>query len=311
MCPSLFGNGGISFHQSAVEGERGGSLVSSRDEDTMGKSRSYRASTLIILALCLGSNEGCVVNHQYSGIAWEQSRIVDLTHSFASDTIVWPTEQDFKLIVQHAEHTELGYYYSSNRIEMPEHGGTHIDAPIHFSEGKQTLDQIPIDRMVGPAVRIDITEPCAHDRDYRVGISDFERWEAQYDRIPTGSIVLLDVGYAKFWPNRKDYLGTELRGQEGVRALHFPGLHPEAAAWLVRERNVKAVGIDTASIDYGQSTKFETHVGLLSQNVPVFENLANLHDLPEKGFDVIALPMKISGGTGGPLRIIAVLPTSR
>lgn len=100
-------------------------------------------------------------------------------------------------------------------------------------------------------------------------------------------------------------------GQEGVQALHFPGLHPEAAAWLVRERHVTAVGIDTASIDYGQSTAFETHVALLSHNVSVFENLANLDDLPDRGFDVIALPMKIKGGTGGPLRIIAVLPTSR
>ncbi|MBX3308383.1 MAG: cyclase family protein [Nitrospira sp.] len=276
----------------------------------MGKSRSYRASTLIT-ALSFIISAGCVGDRQVGRIAWEQSRIVDLTHSFASDTIVWPTEQDFKLIVQHAEHTELGYYYSSNRIEMPEHGGTHIDAPIHFSEGKQTLGQIPIDRMVGPAVRIDITEPCAHDRDYRVGISDFERWEAQYDRIPTGSIVLLDAGYAKFWPNRKDYLGTELRGPQGVRALHFPGLHPDAAAWLVHERQVKALGIDTASIDYGQSRTFETHIALLSHNVPVVENLANLDDLPDRGFDVIALPMKIKGGTGGPLRIIAVLPTSR
>ena len=274
------------------------------------KRLTYMASTLIT-ALSFIVSLGCVGDRLVGRIAWEQSRIVDLTHSFGGDTIVWPTEQDFKLIVQHAEHTELGYYYSSNRIEMPEHGGTHIDAPIHFSEGKQTLDQIPIDRMVGPAVRIDVTEPCGRDRDYRVAISDLKHWEAVHARIPSGSIVLLNTGYGRFWPSRKDYLGTELSGQEGVKALHFPGLHPEAAAWLARERQVKAVGIDTASIDYGQSTTFETHVALLSQNVPVFENVANLHALPDKGFDVIALPMKIAGGTGGPLRIIAVLPTSR
>ncbi len=203
-----------------------------------------------------------------------------------------------------------GYYYSSNRVEMPEHGGTHIDAPIHFSRGKQTLDQIPIDHMVGVAVRIDVTEQCARDRDYRVTISDFQRWESAHGRIPSQAIVLLNTGYARFWPDRGNYLGTDLRGQEGVQALHFPGLHPEAAAWLVRERQVKAVGIDTASIDYGQSTKFETHVALLSQNVPVFENLANLHGLPPNNFEVIALPMKIASGTGGPLRIIAVVPRS-
>ena len=144
-----------------------------------------------------------------------------------------------------------------------------------------------------------------------MAISDFERWEVEYGRIQNDTIVLLNTGYANFWPSRKDYLGTELRGEDGVRALHFPGLHPEAAAWLVRERQVKAVGIDTASIDHGQSTKFETHVALLSHNVPVFENLTNLQGLPDRGFNVIALPMKIAGGTGGPLRIIAVLPISR
>jgi kynurenine formamidase len=250
---------------------------------------------------------GCVTDRSRNHIVWEQSRIVDLTHSFGSDTIVWPTEQDFRLVVQHAEDTVGGYYYASNRVEMPEHGGTHIDAPIHFSKGKQTLDQIPIDRMVGAGIRIDVTEQCGRDRGYRVTISDLERWEAVHHRIPKGAIVLLDTGFAGFWPSRKDYLGTEARGQEGVRALHFPGLHPEAAVWLVRERGVKAVGIDTASIDYGQSTNFETHVALLSHNVPVFENLSNLHDLPARGFDVIALPMKIAGGTGGPLRIIAVV----
>jgi len=201
-----------------------------------------------------------------------------------------------------------GYYYASNRLEMAEHGGTHIDAPIHFSEGGQMLDQVPIERLVGTGVRVDLTAACARDRDHRVTIQDLEQWEAAHGRIPDQAIVLLDTGFARFWPSRQYYLGTELRGQEGVRALHFPGLHPEAASWLVRERLVKAVGIDTASIDYGQSTTFKAHVTLLSHDVPVFENLADLHGLPAIGFDVIALPMKIAAGTGGPLRIIAVVP---
>jgi kynurenine formamidase len=270
---------------------------------------TYTAS-IWIAALGLVVSLGCASDRSRNHIAWEQSRIVDLTHSFGSDTIVWPTEQNFKLIVQHAEDTPGGYYYASNRVEMPEHGGTHVDAPIHFSTGKQTLDQIPIERVIGTGVRIDIAAQCAGDRDYQIATWDLEQWETKHGRIQDHAIVLLNTGYARFWTDRKDYLGTELRGQEGVRRLHFPGLHPEAAAWLVRERQVKAVGIDTASIDFGQSTKFEAHVALLSQNVPVFENLSNLHDLPARGFDVIALPMKIAGGTGGPLRIIAVLPPS-
>lgn len=262
-------------------------------------------------ALCMLASAGCSVGHSRTGDnVWEQSRLIDLTHAFGPDTIVWPTEQNFQLIVQQAGETPGGYYYASNRLEMAEHGGTHIDAPIHFAKGGQTLDQIPIEHLVGAGVRIDVTAQCARDRDYRVTVQDFERWEAAHGLIPNRSIVFLDTGFARFWPSRQRYLGTELRGLEAVRSLHFPGLHPDAAAWLVRERQVKAVGIDTASIDDGQSSKFETHVALLSQNVPVFENLSDLRELPYRGFEIIALPMKIAGGTGGPLRVIAVLPPS-
>ena len=263
------------------------------------------------VVLCMLAGAGCASSHgRLDSLVLEQSRLIDLTHSFGANTIVWPTEQDFRLVLQQAGEMPGGYYYASNRLEMAEHGGTHIDAPIHFSKGGQTLDQVPIERLVGTGVRIDVTTQCARDRDYRITIQDFERWEAAHGRIPNRAIVLLDTGFAGHWLSRQQYLGTELRGPEAVQALHFPGLHPEAASWLVRERQVKAVGIDTASIDYGQSTKFETHVALLSQNVPVFENLNDLRDLPDREFDVIALPMKIAGGTGGPLRVIAVLPPS-
>ena len=259
--------------------------------------------------LCLLTGTACTTEKsRLDRLVREQPRLIDLTHSFEADTIVWPTEQDFRLVLQQAGETAGGYYYASNRLELAEHGGTHIDAPIHFSRDGQTLDQIPIEQLVGSGVRIDVAVQCASDRDYLVSVQDLERWEGAHGKIPNRSIVLIDTGFARYWPSRQQYLGTEMRGPEGVRALHFPGLHPDAAAWLVRERQVKAVGIDTASIDYGQSTTFDTHVALLSQNVPVFENLSDLRGLPEQGFDVIALPMKIAGGTGGPLRIIAVLP---
>ena len=245
-----------------------------------------------LVVLCVLAGAGCAAGHsRLDRPAWEQSRLIDLTHSFGPDTIVWPTEQDFRLVLQQAAEAS-----------------PHQQVPIHFSKGGQTLDQVPIERLVGAGVRIDVTTQCVRDRDYRVSIQDFERWESVHGQIQTRAIVLLDTGFARYWPSRQQYLGTELRGQEGIQALHFPGLHPEAADWLVRQRQVKAVGIDTASIDYGQSSKFETHVALLSQNVPVFESLSDLRDLPHRGFDVIALPMKIAGGTGGPLRVIAVLP---
>jgi kynurenine formamidase len=274
-------------------------------------SKTFVRTLWMFAAATMIANVGCTADHdQINRLTRDESRFIDLTHPFGPDTIVWPTEKDFRLVVQYEGEMPGGYYYASNRIEMPEHGGTHIDAPIHFSRGKQTLDEIPVERLLGAAIRIDVSGQCAKDRDHRISVKDIEQWEAAHGRITNRAIVLLETGFARFWPSRKEYLGTELRGSEGIQALHFPGLHPEAAAWLVRERQIKAVGIDTASIDYGQSAKFETHVALLSHNVPVFENLGDLRKLPPTGFDVIALPMKIAGGTGGPLRIIAVLPPS-
>src|SRR6266545_1306098 len=164
-----------------------------------------------LVVLCVLAGAGCAAGHsRLDHLAWEQSRLIDLTHSFGADTIVWPTEQDFRLVVQQEGETPGGYYYASNRLEMAEHGGTHIDAPIHFARGGQTLDQVPLERLIGAGIRIDVSALCARDPDYRVTIQDFQRWEAVHRRIPDGAIVLVDTGFARFWPSRKQYLGTEL-----------------------------------------------------------------------------------------------------
>ncbi|MDX1386909.1 MAG: cyclase family protein, partial [bacterium] len=130
----------------------------------------------------------------------------------------------------------------------------------------------------------------------------------KHGQIPPGSIVLLKTGYGKYWPDREKYMGTSERGKEAVKKLHFPGLHPGAARWLVENRNIKAVGIDTSSIDFGQSQNFLTHQTLFKSNVPAMENVASLEALPQRDFFVFALPMKIGGGSGAPLRIIALIP---
>jgi kynurenine formamidase len=182
---------------------------------------------------------------------------------------------------------------------------------VHFAKGRNTVDEIPLEQLIGQAIVVDVTKQCAMDRDYLVTEADFINWERQNGPIPSGVIVFLRTGFGRFYPDRKRYLGTEERGAAAVANLHFPGLHPNAARWLVRNRSIKAIGLDTASIDYGQSTLFESHRILFEKNIPAFENVANLHRLPVKGFSVIALPMKIKGGSGGPLRIVAVLPRSR
>ena len=235
-------------------------------------------------------------------------RLVDLSYDFSEETVYWPTAAPFKLETVAEGRTEKGFYYSAYAFCAAEHGGTHLDAPIHFAEGRQTVDQIPLESLIGPAVKVDVSANAAASRDYLVSVADLTAWEQKHGRIPDGSILLLESGYGKFWPDREKYLGTAVRGPEGVALLHFPGLDPVAAKWLVAERKVRAVGLDTASIDTGQSTTYDSHVALLGANIPVFENVANLGQVPATGARVIALPMKIKNGSGGPLRIIAEVP---
>jgi kynurenine formamidase len=230
---------------------------------------------------------------------------VDLSHDFAADTIYWPTAEPFRLDTVAAGMTDKGYYYSAYQFSAAEHGGTHIDAPVHFAERHDTVDQIPLDRLIGPAIKVDVSAKAKADRDYQVSVADFQAWETQNGKIPDDSIVLLQTGWAEHWTDRMKYLGTDKRGAEAVAELHFPGLAPEAARWLTENRKIKAIGLDTASIDYGQSQLFESHRILMGQNISAFENVANLERLPVRVAMVIAMPMKIRGGSGGPLRIIA------
>jgi len=232
---------------------------------------------------------------------------VDLTHTFDSTTIYWPTAEGFHLTVVSARRLPSGWYYAANNFSTAEHGGTHLDAPVHFVEKKRTTDEIPLNQLIAPAVVIDVTRQADSSADYRVHQSDISAWEAVHGDIPEGAIVLIRTGWSSRWPDRARYLGTTKTGAAGVRELHFPGLDLDAARALVRRR-VAAVGIDSPSIDYGQSTTFQVHRRLFASNVPAFENVANLDQLPVTGAFVIALPMKIKGGSGGPLRIVALLP---
>lgn len=235
-------------------------------------------------------------------------RWVDLTHAYGPSTIYWPTDTaGFRLNELAYGPTEGGWFYSSYEFATAEHGGTHLDAPIHFAEGRRTVDQIPLSGLMGPAAVVDVSHQASGD--YLVTTGDIEAWEAAHGPIPAGAILLLRTGWGERWSDRSAYLGTDLAGPDAVPQLHFPGLSPEAAAWLVQNRSVSAVGIDTPSIDYGQSPDFQSHVTLYSADIAGFENVANLQEVPESGAFVVALPMKIEGGSGGPLRIVAFIPT--
>lgn len=234
-------------------------------------------------------------------------RIVDLSHDFSSDTIYWPTEEPFELEGVEAGVTPGGWFYAANRIHAAEHGGTHLDAPLHFAAQGLSADEIPVERFIGPGVVVDVAS-ARSDADALAGVADLEAWEAAHGRIPDGALVLFRTGWSERWPDRLRYLGTTRTGPEAVAELHFPGIDPEAARWLLESRRVAAIGIDTASIDRGTSQTFDTHRVVLGANVPAFENLDRLEELPASGSVIIALPMKIRRGSGSPARIVGLVP---
>ena len=238
----------------------------------------------------------------------ENGRWVDLTHDLSDEALFWPTAEPFQLDTVFAGYAEGGYYYEAFSFRADEHGGTHLDAPIHFAEAGWRSHEIPLESLTGPAAVVDVSESAMVDRDYQVTMEDIENWEARHGTSVDGHILLLRTGYHEFWPDAEAYMGTALRGEEGVAELSFPGIHPATAEWLAGHRDVKAVGLDTPSLDYGRSTLFRTHRILFEQNIPGFENVANLNALPEAGAYVVALPTRIRGGSGGPLRIAAWLP---
>lgn len=261
---------------------------------------------LLSFALLTGFTAN-LANAQRRTVNLQSGTIVDLSYPFDASTVYWPTAQSFQLEKDFEGTTDKGFYYSAYRYSAAEHGGTHLDAPVHFAKGQNSVDEIPLEQLMGPAVVVDVTRQCSKNPDYLITVSDLENWERRNGRIAGGTIVLLRTGFGKFYPDRKRYLGTDQRGDAAVADLHFPGLHPDAARWLTRNRKISAIGLDTASIDRGQSTLYESHRVLFASNIPALENVANLDKLPARGFSVIALPMKIKGGSGGPLRVVAIV----
>jgi len=246
-----------------------------------------------------------VVCAQPRGSAIDRGKLVDLTHAYNEQAPYWPTSPPFKWNKDAWGKSEAGYWYTSATFTTSEHGGTHLDSPIHFAEGKWNTGEIPLERLIGPAVVIEVTAACVRDRNYLLKPADIEEWEKRHGRIGEGDIVLIRTGWSRHWPNRMAYMGSDKPGD--TASLSFPGIGAEAARVLV-SRKPAGVGIDTASLDYGRSKDFLTHRILNGANIYGLENVTNLERLPAAGATLIALPMKMGEGTGGPVRIVAVLP---
>lgn len=255
-------------------------------------------------ALLLLFAAGCA---RPAGLDLSSVRLVDLTHTFNDRTLYWPTSPTgFRLEQLAFGDTPGGWFYSAYAFSAPEHGGTHLDAPIHFHAGGRTAEQIPLEQLVAPAVVLDLRDRAAQDRDALLTLDDVAAFERQHGPIPAGALVLLRTGWDRHWGDRLAYFGDATPGD--ASRLHFPGFGVEAARLLVEERRVAGLGIDTPSIDHGPSADFAAHRVLAAANGVGLENLTGLEQLPPTGAVVIALPMKVEGGSGGPVRAIALVP---
>jgi len=236
----------------------------------------------------------------FEQIASEKMRVLDLAYAINDRLVPWPGDEKWFEARLNATVEKDGYFTRS--FWMLEHYGTHLDAPAHFPPGIATVDEIPVKQLFGPAVVLDACAEGARDADFQVPGAQIEEWEKRRGRIPAGSIVLLRTGWAARWPDVKSY-----RNQDAQGKMHFPGYSAEAAKLLI-ERKVSGLGCDTLSVDCGASEDFAVHRLALGAGLYHLENLADLSALPETGAFLMVAPIKLEGGSGGPVRVFALLP---
>ena len=233
-------------------------------------------------------------------IASGKMRVIDLSYAINDKLVRWPGDEKVFAAEVHASVEKDGYFTRS--FWMLEHYGTHLDAPVHFPPGKTTVDQIPVKQLFGPAVVLDVSAEGAKDADYQLPAARVAEWEKRRGRIPEGSVVLLRTGWSARWPDAQSY-----RNQDPLGRMHFPGFSVEAAQLLI-ERKVSGLGCDSMSVDYGASADFAVHHLALGSGLYHLENLADLSALPETGAFLVVAPIKLEGGSGGPVRVFALLP---
>ena len=249
----------------------------------------------VLALLPEGSHRDTVLTNIPSG----KTRVLDLSYAISDKVVPWPGDKDSFEAKVNATVEKNGYF--TRGFRMLEHFGTHLDAPIHFPPGKATVDQIPTRQLFGPAVVLDVRADAAKDDDYLLTVSRVEEWEKKYGRIPEGAIVLLRTGWASRWPDAQRYRNQDAKGK-----MHFPGFSVEAVRVFI-DRKVSGLGCDTLSADYGASTDFAVHHLSLGAGLYHLENLADLSEVPDSGAFLFVAPIKLEGGSGGPVRVFAIL----
>jgi kynurenine formamidase len=253
-----------------------------------------------VAALMTGSSKIAPQDSTLQGIPGGKTRVIDLSYAINDKLVPWPGDEKYFEAKINATVEKNGYFTRS--FWMLEHYGTHLDAPAHFPPGTATVDQIPPNKLFGPAVLLDVRDEAAKDADYRLPVSKIEKWERAHGRIPPGAIALLRTGWASRWPDVQKYRNQDQQGK-----MHFPGYSVEAAELLI-DRGVSGLGCDTLSADYGASENFSVHHLALGAGLYHLENLSDLSTVPEAGAFLVVAPIKLEGGSGGPVRVFALLP---
>ena len=226
---------------------------------------------------------------------------VDLTHTISEKSPNWEGTQKSPF-----EAKALGTFqkdgYFTRTISLPEHFSTHIDAPAHFSANGWTVDQIPPDHLIGPLVVLDITKQVAKNPEYLVSVEDIAAWEQANGHIPPGAIVLARTGWSSSWHSMEQYRNADAKG-----VMHFPGFSTDAVKFIVEGRQISGIGIDTLSVDPGASSDYPVHHYGAAHNIYNLENVGYLDEVPPRGAIAVVAPAKLEGGSGGPVRILALI----
>jgi len=227
--------------------------------------------------------------------------IIDLTHPLNDQCPNWEGSQESPFQAKELGNIERDGYYSRG-FSTQEHYGTHLDAPAHFAAGAWTVDEIPADRLVRPLAVIDVHELAASHPDYAVSVQDIGAWEQTHGAIPEGSVVIAHTGWDQRWAKQEDF-----RNEQADGLTHYPGFSLEAAEFLVTSRGVVGLGIDTMSVDIGATTTYPVHVFTSQQRIYHLENVANLAAVPPVGAIIVVAPIKLEKGSGGPVRLLALV----
>jgi len=227
------------------------------------------------------------------------TRVIDLTHTLSP---AFPTFFGVPGIEIERRYTLKKDGANVNWWRVLEHAGTHIDAPIHYAENGAAIEAIAAEQLVVPLAVVDVSPKSARNADYALNREDLAVWEDRHGRLPDGCCVAMHSGWARHAGDALKYTGKDAAG-----VFHFPGIHPQAAAWLLRERRVVGLAVDTLSLDPGPSKDFKTHAIWLPAGRWGIENIANLEQVPPAGATLVAGAPKVQGATGAPARILALI----